>query len=226
MIRIPPRLQLLLADHLTDIDAIFQFDMMSQQYVVVVLNNEVEDLLRVVSDFQRVASPARLICMRTRELPYCSVPDRFDLETINLDWYMRHKEPIFKAHSFVIPGEAANSPNDRLAFLVEHLTHFIRNHVILRLLAAEEFAQLIHMLDHYVNLTVATALVAAGREPSALFFQCEDIHAHCWSETAAEALRAWLEMRQAIPSLHDSPRRLAYHAVWLFEVVIRELRPH
>jgi len=209
-----------------NIQAIYVLDSMPTKQLVLIFSDSTNKWFERVKQIQQLPSEVRITCMRVRDLQYCSVPDRFSLDDINLDWHLRNTTPAYSNPSFRLPEKAAISHADRLHFLLEHVAHFSRNHTILRRLAEDNRNQLWRELDHLALLLLNTTLIACGappllqrhmlQNPTEVLAQFPTVlHAPIlqWKEAS------FLNIRQKRASTSDT-----YYMIWTFELLLLSIR--
>lgn len=198
--------------------------------IVAVFADDTNSLVDLISKaFECVPLDLFLHCLRRAELFELCLPAFTWLHVLNrhiqLAHNVKHKGVVLYGEDVRTELPSLPEPRVLLDLHLESGAHFMRNHGVLRLLAAGEYLELIKRIDWQIKSFISSALLVRGEWDGA-FDSIRMRFETAFNDPQLGDLMAELDtLKSSIdPTDETSCRRAAFEAVWLFECFQRALR--
>jgi len=198
--------------------------------LVAVFRDDAEPFVDLIAEaYKHVPLAIYLHCIRQSELPELCLPAFTWLHVLNRHLQLPY---LIKQHGIVLHGRdvrdempALPEPEVLLETHLESCAHFMRNHAVLRLLAAGRYSELVKRIDWQIKCLMATALLVSGDWQGPFASVPARFLAAYGDYQFGKLWREFNELKTRMSAETETGRRrFAFEAVWLFECFLRQLR--
>jgi hypothetical protein len=191
--------------------------------ILVLVMTDLNPLGPLVSSLQAAAPlDILLMCLRKTETSGCSIPDRFAMHLSDLHWYLCTTVPIYGKPC--VNTDKIVQLRESTLFVIEHILHYTRCHLILTLLSSHQYRKLAWRLESQIvqllralSIWQRCCLIEGQSLTPDHVRKIDDIQLR-------GALTEWLDLKQTLMLHNFASRGAAFRAVWLFESVVRYIR--